>query len=49
MHHQRPLTPLGSWLGQSVKAAEALIGLSGLGVTNDQARGIVKLHDNLEE
>jgi len=31
------------------KLAEALIGLSGLGVTNDQARDIVKLFDNLEE
>ena len=31
------------------KLAEALIGLSGLGITNDQARDIVKLFGNLEE
>ena len=31
------------------KLAEALIALNGLGVTNDQARDIVKLFNNLEE
>ena len=31
------------------KVAEALIGLSGLGVTNDQKPDIVKLINNLNE